>query len=257
MNKFKHSGTLGDIIYGLPLVKYFGGGEFYLHLNQVNWIGEYYYKTPPQPYHNGKMDEKDLEFLAPLLLEQQYISNVGVLNPKTTEITHNLDRFRPLFVGHPANYITTYCMAFDIKNPAVVKKLNSEPWLHVKNPKTMPNKNYVVNRTSRGWSPKEKNPQWDQWKNLGIDKQSLFVGLSEEYEEFKKFSGWNIDYYPVNNMLEMAEIIAGCKQFIGNQSSALALAQGLGVSYVFERRQDLPIERNESYFPYHERGDYF
>ena len=35
MNKFKHSGTLGDIIYSLPIVKYFGGGEFYLHLHQI------------------------------------------------------------------------------------------------------------------------------------------------------------------------------------------------------------------------------
>ena len=43
MKTFKHSGTLGDIVYGLALTKYFGGGEFYLHLGQVDWIAQHYY----------------------------------------------------------------------------------------------------------------------------------------------------------------------------------------------------------------------
>ena len=37
MKTFKHSGTGGDLLYSLPLVKYLGGGEFYLHLNQIDW----------------------------------------------------------------------------------------------------------------------------------------------------------------------------------------------------------------------------
>jgi len=257
MKRFKHSGTLGDIIYSLPIMKHFGGGEFYLHLNQVNWIGQYYYKTPPQPYHNGKMDEKDFKFLAPLLRAQSYISKVDILDLKTTEITHNLDNFRPLFVGHPANYVTTYCMAFNIQDKNIIDRMNTEPWLTVPTAIKLDGKPYVINRTSRGWSPKERSPQWDLWLEKELDKSSVFIGLSDEYEEFKKFSGWNLDYYPVKDMLELAQVIAGSEMFIGNQSSALALAQGLGVNYIFERRQDLPIERNESFFPKHEHGNYF
>jgi hypothetical protein len=58
-------------------------------------------------------------------------------------------------------------------------------------------------------------------------------------------------------MLELAEVIAGAEQFVGNQSVALSLAIGQGVDWVCEARKDLPIERNECYFPDHPRGDYF
>jgi hypothetical protein len=58
-------------------------------------------------------------------------------------------------------------------------------------------------------------------------------------------------------MLELASVIAGADQFIGNQSVALSLAIGLGVNYACEARQDLPLERNECYFPQHPNGDYF
>jgi hypothetical protein len=51
-------------------------------------------------------------------------------------------------------------------------------------------------------------------------------------------------------MLELAEVIAGAPQFIGNQSSALAMAIGLGVPQILcEARIDMPLERNECYFP--------
>ena len=63
MKRFKHSGTTGDIIYALPLVQHFGGGEFYLHLNQVDWIGQHYYGSPPAEYHKGRMNEGDFEFM--------------------------------------------------------------------------------------------------------------------------------------------------------------------------------------------------
>jgi len=90
-----------------------------------------------------------------------------------------------------------------------------------------------------------------------VDQQAVFVGLPDEYEEFKKLTGWNLDYYPTRTMLELAEVIAGCDQFLGNQSVALSIAQGLRVPYAFEARADLPIDRNESYFKQHTNGDVF
>jgi hypothetical protein len=58
-------------------------------------------------------------------------------------------------------------------------------------------------------------------------------------------------------MLELAQVIAGAEHFLGNQSVALSIAQGLRVPYAFEARHDLPIERNESYFKQHTNGDVF
>jgi hypothetical protein len=55
----------------------------------------------------------------------------------------------------------------------------------------------------------------------------------------------------------MASLIAGAESFIGNQSAALSVAIGLGVQFWCEGRKDLPIERNECYFPKQPNGFYF
>ena len=257
MKKFKHSGTAGDLIYSLALMKYFGGGEFYLHLDQVDWIGKHYYGRDPDPFHKGRMNMRDFEFMKDFMNAQSYVTKFDVLDPSTTEITHNLDKFRTLFVGHPANYIITYCMAFGINDPAIQTSISDGPWLSVPTPKVIPGKTVVVNRTPRGFTPKERNSQWDAWLADGTADKSIFVGLPDEYEEFKKFTGWSLDYYPTATMLELAEVIAGAELFIGNQSVALSIAQGLRVPYMFEARRDLPEHRNESYFSNHKDGGYF
>jgi ADP-heptose:LPS heptosyltransferase len=257
MKTFKHSGTLGDIVYSLALMKHFGGGDFYLHLNQVDWISKHYYGSQPDPYHQGRMNEQDMEFMQDFFLAQDYITDFKALDPSQHEITHNLDKFRPLFVGHPANYVTTYCMAFAITDQTVKNTLNTDAWLTVPNPKVIEGKPYVINRTSRGFTSPGLNPQWAEWKSQGIDQQSVFVGLPEEYAAFKLHTEWELDHYPTKTMLELAEVIAGADQFVGNQSVALSIAQGLRVPYAFEARKDLPIERNESLFPLHDNGQYF
>lgn len=256
-NKFKHSGTLGDIVYGLALMKHFGGGEFYLHLGQVDWVTKHYYGGQPNPFHKGRMTQNDFEFMRDFMEAQEYISKFDVLDPATTEVTHNLDRFRTLFTQHPANYTTTYSMAFGIMDPAIHNQISDGPWLTVPNPKVIEGKPHVINRTPRGFTPPGLNPAWTTWKEQGVDKESIFVGLPDEYEEFKKLTGWQLEYYPTKNMLELAEVIAGAEQFIGNQSVALSIAQGLRVPYYYETRRDLPIERNESYFPNHKDDGYF
>ena len=256
MKKFKHSGTFGDIIYGLALMKHLGGGEFYLHLNQVDWITRHYYGGDPDPFHKGHMTESDAEFMREFFLAQEYITAFGILG-KDTEITHNLDRFRPMFVGHPTNYINIYCASFGIIDPAVQNTVSAGPWLTVPEPVVIPGKPYVVNRTSRGWCAPGCNAAWTQWKDEGVDEQSVFVGLPDEHEAFCKLTGWRIDHHQTQNMLELAQVIAGCEQFLGNQSVALAIAQGLRVPYAYEARADLPMNRNESYFPNHENGEHF
>jgi hypothetical protein len=254
---FKHSGTLGDIVYGLAIMKHYGGGDFYLHLDQVDWIGKHYYGSEPDPYHKGRMTQKDFEFMSDFMLAQEYIENFHTLDPGKDEITHNLDKFRPLFVGHPSNYLNTYCMAFNINDAALQTAISDGPWLTVPNPKVIEGKPYVINRSARGFTRPGCNESWTAWREQGVDKLSVFVGLPAEYAAFKQLTGWELDYHPTKTMLELAEVIAGAEQFMGNQSVALSIAQGLRTPYAFEARGDLPIERNESYFPNHTNGQYF
>jgi len=96
-NNFKHSGAFGDLIYSLPMVKHFGGGGFYLHLGQLNWIGQHYYGSAPQEFHQGRLTLQDFDFMKSFMEAQDYISHFEILDASRTEITHNLDRFRPPF----------------------------------------------------------------------------------------------------------------------------------------------------------------
>ena len=247
---FKHSGAFGDLIYGLALVRHFGGGDFYLHLDQINWIGQHYYGAKPNPIHQGRLTAKDYEFMQSFMLNQPYITKFEIMQP-TTEITHNLDRFRPLFVGHPGNYVDIYAQAFGIRQPEIRDAMRNQPWLTVNTPKRVAAT--VINRTHR-WLPPSLAPEWTtpEWQ-----QDSVFIGLEDEYKDFKKATGLDIPRHPTETMLDMAEVIAAADRFVGNQSSALALAIGLGVKFHCERRTDLPIERNECYFPNHPNGNYF
>ena len=257
-NTFKSSGAFGDLIYGLPIMQYFGGGDLFLHLSQIDWIGSHYYGSPPSQFHQGRMTIEDYESLKLLMLDQPYINSFEILDPAKHEITHNLDRFRPLFVGHAENYIDTYCTAFGIKDAGTRRKIQITPWLTVSNPVTIPERDIVVNRTTR-WLPPTLGKEWNVWKNSGWDKRAVFVGLPNEYDIFKKATGWtDIVYHPTSNMLEMAQVISGSKIFIGNQSSALSVAIGLGHLGIYcEVRRDLSLGRSDCHFSNHPGLNYF
>lgn len=257
IKRYKHSGTLGDIIYSMAIVRNFGGGEFYLHLNQIDWIGQHYYGSKPNPFHQGRMTQQDFEFMKDFFLAQEYVTKFDVLDP-SVEITHNLDRFRPLFVGHPGNYVDIYSTAFGITDPDMQTMIRTTPWLTVPSSLTYEDRDVVVNRTQR-WRTNDQQTRevYDNLKNLGAEDRAIFVGLEQEYKEFREFTGWDIPYQPTETLLELAQWIAGAEQFIGNQSLALSLAIGLGVEYACELRRDLPRERNECWFPNQPKGNYF
>lgn len=255
MNKFKHSGAFGDLIYSLPIVKHLGGGEFYLHLNQLDWIGKYFYNTPPVKFHQGRFTEQDYEQLKPLMEAQDYITQFEILTNRS-EITHNLDRFRVPFVKHPGNYVDIYSAVFGITDPEQQKQIRTTPWLTVSNSKRHEDKTIVINRSTR-WIPASPGPKWFEWQAQGWTEHAVFVGLPNEYEQFKQQIGWNIPYQQTSNLLELAEYIKGAEKFIGNQSVALSIAIGLGAEYYCEARQDLPKDRNECYFPDQLKGNYF
>lgn len=259
INSFCHSGTAGDLIYSLPLVQHFGGGEFYIHLNQIEWMSQHYYNAPlPEGhFHKGRMNERDFELMRGLLEAQPYITKVGILDPSTTAVTHNLDRFRDLFVRHPGNYVDVYSTTFGITSDAEKEELRGTPWITVPDYKTVEGRDIAINRTAR-WLPPRPSPIWTDWKEQGVEDRAFFLGLPEEHHAFQQATGWNIPYQPTKDLLELAQYIAGAKVFIGNQSVALSIAIGFGHDDIWcEARRDLPIERNECYFPQQHGLNYF
>lgn len=256
MKTYKHSGTFGDLIYSLPIVKFFGGGKFYLHLNQIDWVVRHYYGSEPDPYHRGRMTESDYFALKDLMEAQDYIESFDILDPAQAEITHNLDRFRTPFRNHPGNYVDIYAGLFPQIPLDQYKNLRNEAWLTVPNEVKIPGRSVVINRTGR-WVSQFARQSYDLIKEQGAEQDSVFVGHESEYLAFKEQMNWDIPFHKTKDLLEMAQIIAGADQFIGNQSVGLALAIGLGVEFACEARSDLPMERNECWFPEHPRGDYF
>lgn len=255
MPSYKHSGTFGDLIYSLCLAKRFGSGKFYLHLDQINWIGKHYYGSTPAPFHQNRMTEEDFHYLKDFMLRQDYIEDFQILD-KDSEITHNLDRFRNIFVGHPGNYIQCYAWSYNIQDQDEIKTLETTPWL-TSDKKTIEDRKIVVNRTER-WLPNQLSDFWKISLEQQWDKTAIFVGLEKEYDAFVKNTGWkDCLYQPTQSLLEWAELINGADCFIGNQSVGLSIAVGLGKPYFCEMRTDLPKERNECYFPNLSHGKYF
>lgn len=71
-----------------------------------------------------------------------------------------------------------------------------------------------------------------EWKKVydWIPRPVYFIGLPEDHELFEREAG-KIEWKPTKDLLEMAQLIAGCRAVYCNQGVALVLAQGLGKEY--------------------------
>jgi hypothetical protein len=95
----------------------------------------------------------------------------------------------------------------------------AEPWLTISAPD---HGRVVINRTSRYNNPAFP---WQKAVDHYSDKL-LFVGTEQEHQHFQNCFG-QVEYQPTKNLLEVAKFIKGSALFIGNQSCAMAIAEGL------------------------------
>jgi hypothetical protein len=244
MNKtFKHSGDLGDIIYSLPTIKQLGGGTLYLDITggedepiiQAQCVDK---KT--------NFNQKSFDFIKPLIETQPYVKAVKIY--KNQQIDYNLNNFRYKFADPSSrsktkNLLDLHLEAFNLS----VWDSNKE-WLTVDEPIKL-NKKTIVCRTPRSQS----NFPWFQARKFEFRDKAIFVGLPKEHEIFEYTVGIQIPYHPVQDALELARVIAGCKAFVANSTFALAVAIGLGnVPIVQEVERHFPTtvfegKRNMNY----------
>lgn len=220
------SGDLGDIIYSMRVCH---------QLNDPN--STYYLVDRPftKPWNQARLDA-----LMPLMEAQPYIGRVWYDEPKE-KLTHDFIDFR---CGLPYSVSLA-----DIHAAWVgVKLLPYKPWLFVDASKEMSGK-VVVHK-----SPRYANPKFP-WQALA-DKygdRMVAVGVEDELHVLTSALGMNIPFRPTSSYLELAELIAGCDLFIGNQSSPCAIALGLGVPTVQEtttRQPDCIYPGANAYFGY-------
>lgn len=238
-NNFYTIGTFGDTIYSLCAVKLLGGGNMYVKLDALDKFAQEVLGWPNAGPGSGRYTEHDYELIEPLLKAQHYLNEVAIWKDETIDYDF-IDHWKfHLINGHKGNQTECYALTqgLDIHSPEIRKQLLLEPWLTPVTPIKIPNKPYVVNRTARYLygSPSE---EWFDWINNGLGDYSVFVGTEQEHTDFEDEFNVKIEYYKTKDLLELAQVIQGCEQFIGNQSVALSLAIGLGKSYRCEVRKD-------------------
>jgi hypothetical protein len=194
MKSFKHGGGGGDMIYGMATMNQLGGGI--LHLN-----------SSPGGYFES------------LLLKQPYVK--GIVNHslvyadwQALEVDLNLDRFRE--IDHNVyTILECHVRAF---------KLNfelSDPWLFNVDPIYIAD--IVINDTGSARFPGH-TVDWEVLKPYS--NRCVFIGEESEYKEFcsKRFE---LRRHELREALEFAQIIKGSKLYVANQSSGLAMAEGM------------------------------
>lgn len=212
---FKHSGDIGDLIYGLPVIRYLGYSDIYLNPRGLSTK-----KIDGSP---SGFNENTIKLLTPLLESQPYIRKV--LHWNDNPVIVDMDYFRKVEVG-----ILNLCEKILYSFSVPFSETNM-PWISVAEKKVAP---FVFARSFR-----YRNDDMDYCKFIDHKNDCIFVGLEEEHKDFcERFT--EIPYYPVKNLLELAEVINGSEVFYGNQSSPMAIAISMHKKIVQESFKSHP-----------------
>lgn len=249
MNTFRHSGTLGDLVYSLALVKQMGGGEFQVAINNIeecvakySWGRADWAKVDPE--HVGRFKESDYDKLKPFLERQSYIQATSKWYKGDPDPTVDLDHFRStLFRTFEGNYVEGYYRAFNIP---FTNSIYTDTWLEADPNPVAP---IVVYRSSRYTDPVGAAKWREIVKDVDLENNGTFVGLENERQDFIRDVGVNVPLCPINGFLELANVVAGAELVITNQSFIYSLAMGLGKQTVLETMKMKPLHMNECYFP--------
>ena len=190
---FLHSGHLGDLIYALPVIKELSKNHechFYIQANKKMPVK--YYKHPAGKVY---IDDRMLNLFLPLMKAQKFIHKCEKYNGQ--EIDINFDLFRELPVNIHFNSPRWYFHISGIQVDLTDPYLEVEPHEKIKN-------KIVIHRTFR-----HRN-QFINYKFLENEKNLLFVGTKDEYEDLKK-DAKNLEIYDCKDYLDMAKVIKSCK----------------------------------------------
>lgn len=261
-SNFYTVGTFGDTIYSLCLVKLLGGGNMYVKLNAMDKFAQEVLGWRDAGPAKGRLTQQDYDNLEPLLKAQDYLDTVEVWQDQTFDYDFSDHYKYHLISGWKGNQTECYALTqgMNIQDPDLRKKLLLEPWLTPVQPIIVPGKPIVVNRTVR-YLYGEPSQEWFNYVENGLGDYAIFVGSKKEHDDFQELFKVKIQYFQTENLLELAQVIQGCEQFIGNQSVALSIAIGLGKSYQCEVRKDYqttktPHGYGDTWFP-RINGSYF
>lgn len=212
---FRHSGSLGDVIYSLPalaaLTARFGRGGAVLCLRAGG---------------PGYLSEGGVRALRPLLQAQPYIHEVRLWQGERPDF--DLDSFRAFPVTGRGDIMHWYQYALPIAYDT------SQPWLSGVEPAEDAKGALVISRALR------RQATGIDYAFLRRYDRVLFIGLEHEYAEMRA-SIPHIQWYRTSDFMEVARVIAAARLCICSQSSPCAVAEGLKVPRLMEMPLSEPV----------------
>ncbi|HEY8781616.1 MAG TPA: hypothetical protein VIM16_08390 [Mucilaginibacter sp.] len=221
-----HSGNIGDVIYALPTIKRIYGItgahiNLYLKLDQPRVLPQYM----SHPLGSVMLNQKMVDMLSPLVSSQVYIEKCEIYNGQFIHI--DLDVFRSQAIPLDKANIARWCGYVTGVTPQLWKS-----WITV-----TPNADYegkiVIARSGRYRNPDINYSFLKKYNNL------VFIGIKSEYDDLRK-SVPDLLWKQVEDFFDLAQVIAGCKFFIGNQSFPFAIAEGLKIPRILEAYYEMP-----------------
>lgn len=227
METFLWTGDVGDICAGMAVMRHMGGGT--LHIGNHEKVGNGYY-----------LPIFGLKYLSikPLLECQAYIQKVKYCENRS-KATHDFSYWRQHYQSHRS-------LAESQAAHVGIEKLDLSPWIKVDpSPET---KGLVV--VAR--SPRYHNRTFP-WKQILMKYKNriMFIGFESEYQALYQQTRAQMVFRRTRNFLEVAQLIAGSKLFIGNQSSPCWIAMAMGHPLIQEtctRNPDSVIRRPNARF---------
>ncbi len=210
----KHIGTegdLGDSVVLLGVIRQIDDGPHTLFLQQSN-VTKMRTQEAMAAFNNA---------FSPLAKAQSYIADCRVATPEDSG-WWNSGGFRGKGLHSKTSTLFNAVLSHLILVHGIGRGFkSSDPWLEAEaSPSTRDR--VVIARSDR-----YRNGSMPWAKILEFyGERLIFVGSKAEHERFCNETG-SVEYLPTNNLLELAKAIKGSLLFIGNQSSPMAVCEGL------------------------------
>jgi hypothetical protein len=195
--------------------------ELFLDISQESMYPKGY-----KHYNENKiLTEKSVAFIKPLLLSNPAFAVCETYTGQA--IDYDLNEFRRYPFDYRMGHICRwYFWAFGVNYDL------GKPWLNVEADSSYKDE-VIIARSFRYRAPTINYGFLQSINNIS------FIGLPDEYEDMKKNIP-HLKHIIVTDALKLAQAIAGCKCFIGNQSFPFAVAEALKVKRVLEISYQTP-----------------
>lgn len=189
----------------------------------------FYYEGANHPVKSSSgqqvsMNQAQFDLLIPLLKAQPYIEGAKVWRGEACDI--DLTNCRDS-KAVPMPYGDLHWWV-----PMVVPQFATDfgrGWITCESPLERYKDSLIIANTGR-----YPNHNIHYWFLKNYDCKKYFLGVKDEWEQFESKWGLGTELIQCEDFLELANILAGCKLFIGNQCFIYNLAEAMKVPRILE-----------------------